>query len=97
MTDYTPADLDLVFAWLRARTLDIRDAKPLPLFIATAKIRRYAIATGRDFGAWPNQRAVKALLTQAGYRSTSVRGPSGLRHAFHGIDALPDDAPDIAD
>lgn len=95
MNDYTQAELDLVFEWLRTRTLDSRDAPMLPLFVATAKVRTWAAKTGRDSEAWPNQRAVRALLVQAGYRPSSVSARTGRRWGFHGLEALPDDAPDL--
>ena len=95
--DYTEAELNLVFDWLRARTLDIRDAPTLPLFIATGMIRAWAAKHGRDREAWPNQRAVKALLIQAGCTASSVSRPGGRRWGFRGLEVLPDDAPDITE
>ncbi|WP_164383890.1 hypothetical protein [Streptomyces sp. OM5714] len=97
MTEYTDTERDLVFDWLRARTLDNRDARKLPVYVATAIIRSWAVDQGRDFEAWPNNRAVRALLDKAGYERRSASNHNGRSWAFFGLEVLPADAPDITE
>ncbi|MFJ8557351.1 hypothetical protein ACIRD0_08050 [Streptomyces microflavus] len=80
--DYTDAEMNAVFDFIRARTQeDDPEAKFIKLDVFAGVCRGWARANG--YRAKPNRVAVRALVEQAGYRvaDTHTLGPvvTGLR------------------
>ncbi len=73
----TQADTDMVFAWLRARTVDA-PGHPIPRYIVLGIMRQWARDCG--FTATPSTATITTILSRAGFPTEYVGGTRVVRN-----------------